>query len=97
MIYLSHQVTHFVHGGEQELIRDNVKDIRLAKGITGSHVARALDVSRQGYQSMENGSQEISSERLKIIGKVLNVRPAVFFDQRLTESVIKKAKGERRL
>jgi transcriptional regulator with XRE-family HTH domain len=76
----------------EKLIRDNVRNIRLAKGIMGSHVARALDVSRQGYHSMENGNQEINSERLKIIGKVLNVKPAVFFDQRLTDSVIKKEK-----
>ena len=79
-----------LEGEVKKLIRTNVRDIRLAKGITGSYVARALAISRQGYQSMENGQCEISSERLKEISKVLNVKPAVFFERKLTESVIKR-------
>ena len=76
------------------MIRTNVRDIRLAKGITGSHVARALAVSRQSYQSMENGQCEINAERLRVIAKVLDVKVEVFFDKKLTESVLQRIEGE---
>lgn len=76
------------------MIRTNVRDIRLAKGITGSHIARALAVSRQGYQSMENGQCEINAERLKVISKALDVGVEVFFDRKLTESVLERIEGE---
>ena len=88
------QVTNYEHRKRwNEVIRTNVRDIRLAKGITGSHVARALAVSRQSYQSMETGQCEINAERLRVLSKVLDVNVEVFFDRKLTESVLEEIRG----
>lgn len=76
------------------MIHKNVEKIRKAKGVTMTHLASKLQLSLQGYRHIETGSVRLDAERLKLIGLVLNVDPGVFFDESLTESVIKRIEKE---
>jgi len=66
----------------------NVERIRRAKGVTKSHIARKLGISLQGYRYIELGKTRLDAERLKVIGLTLGIKPAVFFDDKLTDCVI---------
>lgn len=41
-----------------------------------------------GYIHIANGNAKLDVERLKVIADALDEEPAVFFDNKLTESVI---------
>lgn len=71
------------------MVHKNLKKIRLAKGVTQAHLANRLDISNMAYSRMENGESKIDVERLKVIAITLNVKIEVFFNEKLTESVIK--------
>ena len=76
------------------MIRDNVKNIRKAKGIMASHVSKMLGYKTpQGYQYLENGQANITAEKLEVIAKVLGEDVAVFYDEKLTKSVIRRIEG----
>lgn len=75
------------------MIHKNVEKIRKSKGVTMTHLASKLDLTLQGYSHIASGSVRLDVERLKVIGLVLNVDPGVFFDDKLTESVIGKIEG----
>lgn len=70
------------------MVKDNVEKIRKAKGVSKTHIANKLNLTLQGYAHIENGSSRLDVERLKLISEILGVEPAVFFDDKLTESVI---------
>lgn len=72
------------------MVHENVEKIRIAKGITKTHIANKLKMSLQGYRHITSGEVRLDVERLKVIANVLGVNPAVFFDNKLTESVIKE-------
>jgi len=72
------------------MVHVNVEKIRVAKGITKTHIANKLKLSLQGYRHITSGEVRLDVERLKIIANVLGVNPAVFFENELTESVIRK-------
>lgn len=73
------------------MIRDNVKNIRKAKGVMASHVSKVLGYKTpQGYHYLESGQATIDAEKLKIIAETLGEDVEVFYDQKLTESVIKR-------
>lgn len=71
------------------MVHDNLKRIRLAKGVTQAHLSKRLDISDMAYSRMENGVTKIDVERLKVIAISLGVSIEVFFDDVLTNSVIK--------
>jgi transcriptional regulator with XRE-family HTH domain len=71
-------------------IHENVEKLRKAMGVTMTHLANKLDLTLQGYRHIATGSVRLDAERLKVIGIVLKVDPGVFFDERLTDSVIKE-------
>lgn len=75
------------------MIHENVEKIRVAKGITKSHIARKLKMSAMGYHHIATGSTRLDAERLKVIANILGVDPAVFFDSKLTESVVEEQKS----
>lgn len=70
------------------MIHENLKKIRLAKGMTQLHLAKKLDISNMAYSRMESGKTKIDAEILKVLSKELNVRVEVFFTNELTESVV---------
>ncbi|MEK6455232.1 helix-turn-helix transcriptional regulator [Caldifermentibacillus hisashii] len=72
------------------MIHENVEKVRKAKGISKTFIANKLNMSLQGYIHISSGEVRLDVERLKIISDVLGVNPGVFFDNKLTESVIKR-------
>lgn len=72
------------------MVHKNVERIRTAKGVTKTHLARKLGLSLQGYRHIMAGSVRLDVERLKVIADALDVNPSVFFEDELTESVIRK-------
>jgi transcriptional regulator with XRE-family HTH domain len=72
------------------MIHENVEKVRKAKGISKTFIANKLNMSLQGYIHISSGEVRLDVERLKIISDVLGVNPGVFFDNKLTESVIKE-------
>lgn len=72
------------------MVHENVEKIRVAKGVTKTHLASKLGMSVQGYRHIVSGKTRLDVERLKIIADTLDVEPAVFFDDGLTDSVIRK-------
>ena len=70
------------------MIYQNVELIRKAKGVTKTHLANRLNLTLQGYRHITSGNVRLDVERLKIISEVLGVDPGVFFDEKLTKSVI---------
>ena len=72
------------------MIHENVEKIRAAKGVTKTHLANKLNLSLQGYIHITSGKTRMDVERLRIIANSLGVEPAVFFDDKLTESVIRQ-------
>lgn len=88
IVYITDRVSY---GGEV-MIRENVKKIRESKGVTKTHVAKELGLSPMGYGHIESGNVRLDADRLKDIAKILSVEPAIFFDDQLTENVIKEMK-----
>lgn len=60
------------------MVHENLKRIRLAKGVKQSHLAKKLNVSNMTYSRMETGESRIDVERLIIISKALSVNIEVF-------------------
>lgn len=77
-----------------KMIHDNVEKFRKAKGVTMTHLADKLNLTLQGYRHIATGNVRLDAERLKIIGLVLDVDPGIFFDDKLTDSVILKINNE---
>lgn len=76
------------------LVKDNVRAIRLAKGVMATHVGKALGyASAAGYYHLETGNSNLTAEALKVIANLLGEPIEVFYDQKLTESVIKRIEG----
>lgn len=76
------------------MVHENVERIRIAKGVTKTHIAKKLGLSLQGYRHITSGDARLDTERLKIIANILGVDPGVFFDQELTKSVIESTDVE---
>lgn len=70
------------------MVYENVEKIRKVKGVSKTHIANKLNMSLQGYRYLASGKTRMDVERLKTIAVVLGVNPSVFFDDKLTESVI---------
>jgi len=72
------------------MVHENLKKIRIAMGVTQSHLAKKINVTGMTYGRIENGESKLDVERLKVISIALGVEVAVFFNDKLTESVIKE-------
>lgn len=70
------------------MVHENLKKIRTAMGVTQSHLAKKINVTGMTYSRIENGESKLDVERLKIISITLGLDVSVFFDDKLTESVI---------
>ena len=62
----------------------------MAKGVTQSHLANKLDVTPMTYSRMEKGESKIDVERLKVLAIALETEVGIFFNDKLTNSVIKE-------
>ncbi len=72
------------------MICENVKRVRVTRGITKRRIAKGINVTEMTYGRIENGNSKLSAEHLKIIATILGVPVATFFDEKLTDSVIKE-------
>lgn len=72
------------------MVHENLKKIRTAMGVTQSHLAKKINVTGMTYSRIESGESKLDVERLKVISITLGVEVAVFFNDKLTESVIKE-------
>lgn len=70
------------------MVHENLKRIRTAMGVTQSHLAKKINVTAMTYSRIENGESKLDVERLKVISITLGLDISVFFDDKLTESVI---------
>lgn len=70
-------------------LKDNIKKIRLAKGVKQRAIAKYLDISDMSYSRIENSNKSIDPNIIEGIASFLNVEVGVFFDDKLTESVVK--------
>lgn len=70
------------------MVHDNVEKIRKAKGVTKKHLAEKAGISNQAYWHISSGNVRLDVERLKPIAKALDVDPGIFFDDKLTDSVV---------
>ncbi|PIC72489.1 helix-turn-helix domain-containing protein [Sporosarcina sp. P17b] len=77
------------------MVHENLKKIRIAKGVTQVHLAKKLNVTPMTYSRMENGDSKIDVERMKILSQALETDIEVFFNNKLTESVILKMKFQK--
>jgi transcriptional regulator with XRE-family HTH domain len=77
------------------MIHENVERIRKARGVSKTHIANAVNLSLQGYRHIASGAVRLDAERLKIIGSVLEVDPGIFFDNKLTDSVINEIEAKK--
>lgn len=73
-------------------VYENVRAVRIAKGIKGSHVAEHANLTRQEYHDRETGKVRLSVEEMKIIAPIIGENIEVFFDDKLTKSVLRKLK-----
>lgn len=71
-------------------VQTNVRKIRLAKGIKQNRVYESLGITRQAYTLFELHGKGSDTEKLDAIAKILGEQPGIFFDDRLTDAVIKK-------
>lgn len=71
------------------MVHENLKRIRIAMGVTQSHLAKKIKVTSMTYSRIENGDSKLDVERLKVLAAALGLEVSVFFDEKLTESVIK--------
>lgn len=85
----------------QSSVHSNVRRLRIAKGISLTHVANQLGLTRQGYSLKEKGISPIDADELTHISEIVGEVPGVFFDDKLTSTVIdgirrraKRGKGD---
>lgn len=74
------------------MVHENLRKLRKAKGVSQSFLAKKLGVSNMTYSRLENGETRIDVERLNTIAKALDVNVEIFFNQKLTDSVVYKYK-----
>lgn len=70
------------------MVHLNVEKLRIAKGISKTHLAKKMGLTLQGYTHIASGQVRLDVERLKTIANILEVDPAIFFNDELTDSVI---------
>lgn len=75
-------------GDDKLNLQNNVKKIRQAKGVKQKSVAEYLNISQMRYSRIENANKSIDPIMLEKIAKFLDVDVSIFFDDKLTESVI---------
>jgi len=72
---------------EVNTIKNIIKDLRIAKGLTQAEMAEKLGYSsKSGYCQLENGTVKMTIEKALLIAKALNVDPSIFFEEKLHAS-----------
>ncbi|EHD4919977.1 helix-turn-helix transcriptional regulator [Listeria monocytogenes] len=78
------------------MIQKNIELVRQSRGISKKAVAEYIGISQMSYWRFEKGkTKKIDPEMIKIIGDFFNVDFKIFFDNELTETVIKEKGNEK--
>jgi transcriptional regulator with XRE-family HTH domain len=75
------------------VVVDNIEKIRKAKGMSKTFLAKRLEMSLQGYRYSVSSDSALDTARIKKISLILNVKPGIFFDDQLTQTVINELIG----
>lgn len=70
-----------------KLVHENVRKIRVAKGVKKAYLAKKIGVTAMTYSRIEAGESKLDVERLKVLSIALGVEVSIFFDNELTDSV----------
>ena len=70
-------------------VQENIKKIREAKGITQTSVEKYASLSEMQYYRLEKEAKKIDPNVLFYIAKFLGVDMNIFFNDELTDNVIK--------
>lgn len=79
----------------RDVVCDNIRMIREAKGVTKTHLAKGLGMSLQGYRYLESGQVKLDVERMIRIAQLLGVNSAVLLDDEQTRSIINEIQGNK--
>ena len=71
-------------------VQNNVRRLRISKGITQVAVASCLGISKMRYYRFENINKTVNSSWLPIIAEFMGLDVNIFFSEELTDSVIKR-------
>lgn len=74
------------------LVHDNIRKVRIAKGIRQNFIYEGLGISRQMYALFEKYGKGNNAEKIQAIAELLGEAPGIFFDDKLTDAVIKEAR-----
>lgn len=77
-------------GDDKLNLQNNIKKIRQSKGVKQKSIAEFLGVSQMRYSRLENTNKSVDPIMLEKIATFLDVDVSIFFNDKLTESVIKK-------
>ena len=73
-------------------VQENLKRIRMAKGITQKAVADHIGIGEMSYSRFENDAKKVDATLLFKVSRFLGVDIKIFFNDKLTESVVKDVK-----
>lgn len=71
------------------MVYKNIRKLRETFGITSRALAKQINKSEMAYSRLERGLTKVDAETLYNISIVLRVDINIFFDDKLTDSVIK--------
>ena len=74
-------------------VQENLKRIRMAKGVTQKAVADHIGIGEMSYSRFENDAKKVDATLLFKVSQFLGVDIKIFFNDKLTESVVKDVKN----
>lgn len=69
-------VRRVVLGETGDLVRENIREIRLARELTQAQLAELAQLPTQSITEIENGARRVNVDDLVAICRALKVRPA---------------------
>lgn len=68
-----------------------VEDVRVSKGVTKTHLAKACNKTSAWYSDVSKGKIRLLVDDLEKIATALNVSPQIFFESKLSDTHNKPA------
>ena len=90
LIYNENKLSESLNGGEaMRPIHERIEEIRKAKGVTKTHIARKCNRTVSWYHGISTGRRKPNVESLQLIANALEVDVKVFFENDLSDSLNK--------
>lgn len=68
-------------------ISERIKDIRTARGLSQTFVARKLGVSMAVYNNMERGRSDLRASWIPRLAKIFECKPGDFFEENINNTL----------